>query len=205
MKLVHAFTILTFLSFLFACNNVQNKQEPQIGYASKESIPPYINRIIEKFCLPYDDSIGVKNNNLIFYYSKNFDTSYLVHLQKNDSIINGVYYEILPAFHRSDADYTDKKSKLLFFNGYSFEIDSNKWSMIINKARNKLLSEQYIPPQNEACLDCASYFILNDYKMNGDNNGNRHLFAEYAKFLKDSLLNGFIAKRQPKLPFSQSR
>jgi hypothetical protein len=163
------------------------------------SLPPYLSSYIEKFELPYDQHTGADSNTLFFYYSGRFDTSFLVHLHKEDTTVTGVLYEILPAYHKDDDDYADRKSSLLFFEGYSFKIDASKWEYLISNARNKLLIEKNMPKRNEACADCPSYFFAHAYNTISSNSNNRAVFEAYSKFLKDSLLNQFITMRQPKL------
>ena len=77
--------------------------------------------------------------------------------------MNGVFYEALPEYHRNDEDYADAKASLLFFDGYSFKVDSAKWEQIINNARNKILIHEDTLSKNEACADCPFYFLSHNF------------------------------------------
>jgi hypothetical protein len=154
---------------------------------------------IEKYSLPFDKSGEIDSSDFYFSYSGFYDTSFLLHLYKEDTSITGTLYEILPNYHRSDDDYSDEQSKLLFFEGYSFKIDSAVWNVIISNARNEFSENVDTPGKNEACNDCPFYLITYDLKIKKSNSGNRVAFTVFAKYLKDSLLNQYIIKRQPKM------
>src|ERR1700736_6316536 len=118
MKLLY---ICILILFFDSCNNRQYKKEVQQN-SNVRSMPSYLSSYVKKFDLPYDEHIGADSNTLFFYYSGFYDTSFLVHLHKEDTTVLGVLYEILPTYHRDDEDYADKDSRLLFFEGYSFKI-----------------------------------------------------------------------------------
>jgi len=195
MKLLYFFIISIIGG---SCHDAQSEQEAQQSVTNR-GIPPRLSSYIRKFSLPYDEHSGADSNTFFFYYSGHFDTSFLVHLHKEDTVVNGVLYEILSTYHRDDGDYADQQNKLLFFEGYSFKINSERWDDIINNARDKLLIERGTPLRNEACADCAFYFFAYAFNTRSSNSINRVSFEEYAKFLKDSLLHQFIIKRQPTL------
>src|SRR6266498_3705620 len=77
----------------------------------KETRPP-VNLWIEKFSLPFNQTLETDSTSFIFYKSKSFDTSFAVQLQKRDSIIKGVYYQVLPSYHRNMEDYLNKHDQL---------------------------------------------------------------------------------------------
>ena len=162
-------------------------------------LPIYIATIVKKYDLPYDERLVVDSNGLVFYYSGRFDTTFLVHLRKNGPEIKGVLYEVLPAFHRDDVDYADKKKQLLFFEGYSFRLDSLEWREIVNQARGNLLTHENRLIKNEGCADCPFYFLAHDFKVIKSDVENRSLFGSYSRYLKDFLLRQFEMKRRYKV------
>ena len=177
----------------------QKYKEKVAENSLKPNVPVFINSIINKFSLPYNKEAGVDSNSLIFFGRHNFDTSFFVQLYKEASTVNGILYQIIPIYHSDDENYADTTNRLLFFEGYSFKIDSIKWMHILNRAKSNLLSNKDTVSKDQVCLDCPFYFILHDSKILSSSNNNRILFQTYERYLKDSLLNHFIVQREPKM------
>jgi hypothetical protein len=188
-------SLFVFAFFLSSCHRQDNKKSSMENDKSQR-LPAYLILKIEKFSLPFNEDMP-DSNGLFFYYSQRFDTSLLVRFQKRSGEVFGMLYQVLPAYHRSDEDFADEKDSLLFFEGYSFRIDSAQWIGIMREA-NKIMSREEGPPRNEVCLDCPSYFLAYSSKVRNSYSEDRSLFAVFASYLKHSLLNQFVADRQPK-------
>jgi len=193
MKILSLFILALFCA---SCHQEVSKNALARGNTS-DSFPGFLISKIEKFSIPFDNHVP-DNNTLMFLCSKRFDTSYLVHLQKRKDETRGVLYEVLPTYHRDIDDFADKQDQRLFFEGYSFKIDSIQWNSIIN-ATSRILKEKDARVSNEACLDCPSYILAYGSIVRNSSDGDRSLFAGFSQYLKDSLLNQFIRKRQPVL------
>ena len=180
------------LLFIFSCKNEKIKEDTQ-SVQNKEPIE--MDWFIRKFSLPYDKSLIGDSNTLILYKSKYFDTSFLIHIQKRDTAIYGVYYEVLPEYHKSVDHYLDQKAKLIYFQGYSFQIEDSSWNRITSEISQSMRTNDTTRKNNEACADCAHYFLSYDFKESSSNNLNRASFDNYVLFLKEYLLNQLKMKR----------
>jgi hypothetical protein len=152
--------------------------------------------IVKKFSLSYPKNLNVDSNTLIYCYSKPLDTSFLIHIVKKSDQINVVYYEILPDYHRSINDFADTKSELLFFEGYSFKIDSVIWDQI-KIAAQKLTTIKPTASKAGGCADCGFCSIYYDYNFKLSDRASRPQYDSFTKFLRDSLLYQVINKRKP--------
>jgi len=185
------------LIFCISCYH-QDKRKRNQKSDSEVYLPDYMTSIVKKYDLPYGDHLAVDSSGLLFYYSGHFDTTYLLHVRKNGQEIDAVFYEVLPAFHRDDEDYADKEKQLLFFDGYSFKVNSVEWRNMIDNA-NQILSRENVSIKNEACADCPFYFIAHNFKAIKSDSENRSLFVLYSKYLNDSLIKQYVMKRSLKM------
>lgn len=180
--------LLILFVLVQSCNN--NRQTELNNYRNEKIDSTFI-----RFGLPYSD-LTIDSNSLIFYSMRNFDTSFLVHFKKQDTGISGVYYEVLPTYHRNQKDYRSQESKLLFFEGFTFRIDTIKWQAIKRKLTFNLL-QQDSSLAIKSCTDCPKFLLAYNYKTVHSDYKNRKNLEEFAKFLKDSCLNLFLAQRHP--------
>jgi hypothetical protein len=101
--------ILKFIScfiFLLSCKDSGQEKSHDIAEDSKDSL-------LHKYGMPYSN-LSVDSNSLVFYSLNNFDTSFLVHLQREGGYVSGIYYQVVPTYHRSVTDYANKENKLIF-------------------------------------------------------------------------------------------
>lgn len=180
------------LLFILSCRNEKGQKDTQTIQNDK---PIEMDWFIRKFGLPYDKNLIADSNTLILYKSKNFDTSFLIHLQRRDTVTYGVYYEILPEYHKSADHYLDQKTKLIYFEGYSFQIGDSSWRRIISTIPPKIIINNTSQKNNEACFDCPHYFVAYNFIRSSSNNINRKSFDEYVLFLKKYLLEQLKEKR----------
>lgn len=189
--------LLYFLIILF-CNcrdnqpGIKKYESTTTGDNGEFALDP----IEERFTLPYPESLQLDSNSLMFYRTSSFDTSLLIHFYIAKKTVKVVCYETLPTFHRNINDYADKENHLLFFEGYSFIIDSSKWKSVKENAQ-KILADTNTRFRNDGCADCGFGLISHDFKIRRSNAKNLSLYDNYARWLKDSLLKQFVEKRKP--------
>lgn len=187
------FANIIILFLIASCGKPDEKNSST--QIKSDSLSPRILSTLEKFSLPFSEQLP-DSNALFFYYSKRFDTSFLVHFERKHNETRGVLYEVLPSFHRDDKDFADVPSELLFFEGYSFKIDSIHWERIVKAAKN-IFTKGREASKTEVCLDCPYYLLAFDSKVTDSYEKDRLIFKAYAQFLKDSLLNQYVEKRHP--------
>ncbi|HEY0610739.1 MAG TPA: hypothetical protein VGD35_13815 [Chitinophaga sp.] len=189
--------VLFAIVFLMAsCQPGENTKQPITRPPA--DLSAYLLSKVERFSLSSRGDIP-DSNELVFYYGKSFDTSFLVHFEKSGSSVHGVLYEVGIPFHRDEWDVADKKDSLLFFDGYSFNIDSLRWANISKVADSILAKETGWETTRDGCADCPTYILAFNLRVKHNNSGKSDLLTGFAKYLKDSLLNQYITKRQPKL------
>ena len=182
--------------FFFNCRNKHLEREMHEPAITTDTSEFALNPIQEKFSLPYPENLQLDSNSLMFYIDSYFDTSLLIHFYKTKESIKVVCYETLPTYHKDLYDYADKETHLLFFEGYSFTIDSSKWKAVKTNAM-KVFADTNIQFKFRGCADCPIGLISHDSKIRRTNGANYVLYDNYARWLKDSLLKQFIEKRNP--------
>jgi len=189
------FAVIVTIILLSSCRNGSEAIEKKDtntsnDYGGFDSFP-----IESRFTLPYPDNLQLDSNSLLFYRTSSFDTCLLIHFYKKNNSIKVVCYETLPAYHRFINDYADAKSHLLFFEGYSFTIDSARWISVKMKAE-KMLADSNTKFTNDRCADCGFGLISHNFKTRRTNNANRILYDDYALWIKDSILKQIIEQRR---------
>jgi hypothetical protein len=149
--------------------------------------------VLKTFTLPYSANLELDTNSLIFFGSRPFDTSFLIHLKIDSKEVTGVYYELIPTYHTELEHFADETSKLLFFEGYSFILNQENWKSIKDQANSMVANNQPFN-LNDACMDCEVFGLYYDGK---GNIGNAVRFRPFYKFLKNLFLDSFIVKRKP--------
>ena len=192
--------VLSLVVLLFSCVSClqQKGREKFVKENTFDSIPEYWISQIEKFSIPFSREMP-DSNALFFCDLEVFDTSFLVHFRKENNTVNGVFYEVLPAYHLGVENFADEKDQLLFFEGYSFKIDTSRWANIVKQANVLLKLEKDTGQKYRGCFDCAPDFLMHDSKMAVVFGKHRENFERFGQYLKDSLLNQYITKRQPVL------
>jgi hypothetical protein len=189
--------LLYSLVILFCnCHNNQSEIKKYSPALTTDNGEFALDPIEQRFTLSYPENLQSDSNSLIFYRTSSFDTSLLIHFYKTKNAVKVVCYETLPTYHRNINDYADKENHLLFFEGYSFIIDTIKWRSVKENAQ-KILADTNTRFRNDGCADCGFGLIAHDFKVRRTNNANRTLYDDYARWLKDSLLKQFVEKRKP--------
>jgi len=151
--------------------------------------------VFQKFSISGDEYKN-DSNCLTFYCCRNYDTTTLIQIKKHEQTLSGVFYQILPTYHRFITDYADRNTRLLFFEGYSFTIDSTEWQSIINQA--KLVLQEEINMNVLRVTDGNTYGLLyNGQIQRGRTGAGDVIFDRFDRFLKDSFLDEFIQARKP--------
>jgi len=152
--------------------------------------------MLQTFGLPYSESMDFDTNSLMFYCSRAYDTSSLIEIRRQDKLVRGVYYEILPEYHRFATDYADTRSKLIFFEGYSFEIDTATWKSVVDQAR-AVLQQKEGAIKHLKYTDGATYALYYDGKSKHGNSNNDTAFENFDRFLKVQFLQKYMQLRRP--------
>lgn len=194
-KIIGAFSILCLFFIRCSCKDEHTSGKSKTVNQIKDST---LESLIKKFSLSHLDSLIPDSNSLIFYCSRSFDTSSLVHLQKSENTIHGVFYEILPAYHTYANDYADEKTKLLFFEGYSFVIDSTVWNSVLKQAQIILQRKDSLD-RTDRYVDGKTFALYHNFLSRKGDSNNEEVYEKFDRFLKDSFLEKFIQTRKPKL------
>jgi hypothetical protein len=162
---------------------------------SKVEIDSFSKVVLQKFSINGDEYKN-DSNCLSFYCCRNYDTTTLIQIKKHEQTLSGIYYQILPTYHRFITDYADRNTRLLFFEGYSFTIDSTEWPSIVNQA--KLVLQEEINMNVPKVTDATTYGLLYNHQIQqGRSGAGDVIFDRFDRFLKDSFLDKFIQARKP--------
>lgn len=182
--------------FVFACHDDDKISNTDKSFAAKPVDDSTARIIMQTFGLPCTNDFRLDSNALLFYCARSYDTSSLIYLQKNSKGIQGVFYLLLPTYHRFVIDYADEKSKLLFFEGYSFVIDSITWESIRTQA-NTILQFKDSSDKHLNYVDGSRYALYYNLQYTHGDSNNEILYEGFDKFLKNSFLQKFIQARKP--------
>lgn len=149
---------------------------------------------MEKFELPYLNSSNLDSNSLVFYNTRTFDTSSLLYLKHEGTETRGVYYEILPNYHNSINSFAFEKNQLLFFDGYSFTIDSGDWARIKNFSL-LLLAKDSSFNINLGCRGCEEYALFFNHKSSKADYKSDSMHIRFINLVKKLFLDDLIKKR----------
>ena len=176
--------LLIFYFILSGClekkdvsKNTKDIQKYQIDSLSKE--------VLQIFSITgYEHEFD--STSLCFYCCKNYDTTYLIEIKKNNLTISCKYYQILPEYHRFIFDYASETSKLIFFEGCSFALDSTEWQTIVRRAE-VILSKKIPQKDNSKITDGVLYGLLYNSQIQRGRTGDP-IFRDFELFLKSGIL-----------------
>lgn len=204
MKTLKIIKSLPILCLLFAaCDTKKTEAEGDLTLTSQTK-KITVDSTIRKFCLSYPVNMQLDSNSFIFYCTRTFDTSSLIHIQKYDFAVRGVFYQMLPSYHQFSSDFADKKNELLFFEGYSFEIDPEIWKMIEQRTNILLHATDSLKPYKEF-VDGSKYAIYYNLQSRYGGPDQEILYEDFYTFLKKSCLDKFMQLRKPKAYKSDER
>lgn len=192
---VHPVILLVSINLLWlGCSDKSTTPDDKKGL-SKVEIDSLSKAVLQKFAISSDEYKN-DSNCLSFYCCRNYDTTTLIQIKKHEQTVSGVYYQILPTYHRFITDYADRNTKLLFFEGFSFTIDSTEWQSIVNQA--KLVLQEKINMDVPKVTDATTYGLLYNHQIQqGRSGAGDVIFDKFDRFLMDSFLDKFIQARKP--------
>lgn len=181
---------------LSACHNEHKEKQAKSQPSNNPGVEVF-EFPIKRFSLPYDTSLKCDSNAMIFLKEASFDTSYLLHIVKSGSKIRGVCYIVPPSYHRDLQDFYEHEHQLLFFDGFSFRLNTGQWEML-KRATNEAISKMTDSSINSSvCYDCPGYSLIYDNKRRSTVSSQlREIFKNYDTFVRDSLINPLLAKRE---------
>ncbi len=97
----------------------------------------------------------------------------------------------MPSYYNVN-DFGAQENHLLFFEGYSFTLDSAKWQIIKSKAEDLLRDTTF--RNSPGCRDCQEYGLSYNFKSKVDNGVK---YEPFYTFLKEQFLEKFTQKRKP--------
>lgn len=174
---------LTFV--ITSCSNQreENFEEAIEGIALKQ----YLNTIPA-----YASFVYMPDDSLLFGFSKgtvDYDTSWTLLVSKSKEGIRCRYNQLLPYVVTGFDNYLDESSKLLYYEGFSFEIEQKRWDSIVSlSGLDKYVAKDSIP--YGGCPHCPRYTAYYGSKMIV----NSKLDNEYLSGL-DSLLYVEVVKK----------
>jgi len=196
MRISKLLALIIVAPFLFAkCENREKQSilKARAGMSESDSIS---KAVMQTFGLPYSENIGSDSGLLVFYCSRAYDTSSLIEIKQQKKLIQGVYYEILPEYHRFVTDYADTSSKLIFFEGCSFIVDSATWNSVANQAK-AILQERQGLNKNEKYTDGATYGLYYNGQSKHGNSNDEVPFEKFDAFLRSQFLEKHLHLRKP--------
>ena len=192
---VHPILLLVSIHLLcLGCSDKGTTSDDNKGL-SKVEIDSLSKAVLQRFLINGDEYKN-DSNCLSFYCCRNYDTTTLIQIKKHEQTLSGVYYQILPTYHRFITDYADGNTKLLFFEGFSFTIDSTQWQSIVYQA--KLVLQEKINMNGPKYTDATTYGLLYNHQIqHGRSGAGDVIFDKFDRFLKDSFLDKFEQARKP--------
>lgn len=193
LKFLTLFFLAVFL--LMKCGNREN----QPGIKTRAEMPDGDSAsklVVQTFALSYSEHLHFDSGSLVFYCSRTYDTSSLIEIKKQKNLIRGVYYETLPEYHRFVTDYADTSSRLIFFEGYSFIIDSAIWKSVTDQAKI-VLQKKGGTSKNEKYTDGATYALYYNSQSRHGNSNDEADFVKFDSLLKVQFLWKYVQLRKP--------
>lgn len=192
------------LIFLSSCHQGNKNQatkvpEPYPGVKTTSVLPAddSLSRLVlQTFGLPYSNATKFDSNSLIFSCSRAYDTSSLIEMTRKGKLVKCVYYEILPEYHRFMTDYADTSSKLIFFEGYSFTIDTATWKSVVDRTQIVFQAETG-PNKNSKYTDGTTYALYFNGRSRHGNSNDEALFEKFDSFLKSQFLDKYRRLKKP--------
>jgi hypothetical protein len=184
-------SIFILLVLCNACKENLNNKSEDLKSVNNQS-PDSILGIIQK---RFGVLTGQQNNDndnsfLSFYCFRSYDSSFLINIKEEQNHISGVYYVEMPRYYNLD-DFGVEQNFLIFFHGYSFNIDSMNWQLIKRKTLELLKDSTF--KVSAGCRDCKQYGLTYNNKNKIDNGLK---LEPYYNFLKETFLTKLINKRK---------
>lgn len=178
---------LLLVLFIFVCS-CNSGQKADNSSATADTLNLSNDPLLSKFNLHLDKSQFNDTNDLVFYRTKPFDTTFLVHIKPQGSQVVGNYYEVLPTYHRDTEGYTESNINFLFFQGFSFTIDQATWQGV-KTAAGPIINDIGRGTGTNLCFDCSSYFFAYDKRGIYNDSVNKTNFEHFSEYIKTNVIN----------------
>jgi len=189
--------VITVIS-LFSCQQKIDKGNIAASKTSADSLAEYLLPLkAGKFFIPNRISMP-DSNELYFYYAQRFDTSLLVHLKIEKGKMRGVVYQVARPYNtnrESLEEEDDNNDNLQFFEGYSFRIDSSRWTSIALEAE-RILAPTDSTSKEFSPFDAPYYFLAYNSKIKSNMTElDQQRLSGFAEYLRNNLLNQCMARK----------
>jgi|GEM_PF-3260794 len=178
---------------LLVCAVVAISCNAQNGHQKKVVLDSTVNKErpwLEEFALPYDWDLKTDNNSLLFYYTKSFDSTIVIHLKSDTQYLNCIFYWITPQSKIALQNVRTHENALTRFEGISLKLDTTLWHSIVNE----IAGEHFTSKEEKgylSCCDAPYYFLSYNGQIYINNNGTN---GESLKILSNFLNIHLISK-----------
>lgn len=148
--------IYFFLILLTPCSSKSKIAE------SKIALNQFLNTVS-----PYGTIITTSEDTLVFGFSKSSvgdDTSWTLLISKSQGGLRCHFNQLLPYTITGFDGYLDDSSRLLYYEGFSFDLDGSKWEKFVNLSS----IDTYVIQDNihyTGCLHCPRYSAYYNSKL----------------------------------------
>jgi len=181
------------------CCCTKQAEKPRTEYDKTYYHPKFI---IEKL-LPLTGGRFPQRDFLAFGKNVRLDSSFVVVFMEDslrmtltDSLIlpiQGYYYYTTVDYHDNLNDYMNEKNEILYFEGFSFRVDTLTWNKV------KRLAEPLLAIPSDTsdvlCLHCTEFALISNTKFVIVDRPEANEFLEFEKRLKKEVLAPIIRTR----------
>jgi hypothetical protein len=129
--------------------------------------------ILSRFSLNYKSNLICDSNSLIYYKSVPFDTSFIIHIVKEDTLFKGVCY-FVPRINNQGLFFDESSKNGFLFGGFNFILNMQEWQKIKTEYKNlQLLLEKKV------CFDCLFMFVSTDGHIKSGYLENKNPFDDF--------------------------
>jgi hypothetical protein len=173
---------------LVSCNNSVDSP-----IADNDTARHYKDEVLAMFNIDPTANSFPDTNSLVFFKIKVFDTTFLVHIKKEDKEISGIYYEVPPEYGSTLEGNLDSNIHYNYFQGFVFKIDQTTWNGIRRHA--DMFDQRDTASIEGACVDCPSYFMAYNGGKYGSS-GSKPNFPMFAAYIKSTIVDKINARRR---------
>ncbi|HEX7904920.1 MAG TPA: hypothetical protein VF487_13670 [Chitinophagaceae bacterium] len=187
------YRIIYFFVFVFASCSNQGKETSSKNKENNLVLKQYFKTVP-----PYASLIYTPEDTLVFGFNKgsiDYDTSWTLLVSRSGNIIRGYYNQLLPYTVTGFNDYMDESTKLLYHEGFSFEINKSTWDSTINLSGlvnyNVKDSVRY-----RGCPHCPNYTAYYDSKIIINSKLDNYFVVKLDSLLRKQVINNLFEKKR---------
>jgi hypothetical protein len=195
------YLIFCFFITAISCSNQGNKTD-SVDKQVNGSLKKYLNNTPS-----YASYVFIPTDTLLFGFNKscvNEDTSWTLMVSKSNQVIQCRYNQVLPYSATGFNDYLDTSKKLLYYEGFSFEIDELNWAGFVKLSG---LTE-YIPKDTirySGCPHCPSYTAYYNSQLIISGKQDNEYLCHLDSLLHKEILNSLFDKKlNPPIQFKKA-